>query len=122
MAKEKKNDHGRGFKRTNKQWENSFADHVGKFIDRLSMRDVLYGLTFLGTAFTVHQFLPKAPSIWPLDKWQIGPFVYVDRPEAEICWVAESMAAAYMLLKLDVDDIVSAANIGARIAGSIVGL
>lgn len=118
----RKNDHGRGFKRTSKQWENSFADHLGKFIDRLSMRDVLYGLTFLGTAFTIHQFLPKAQSIIPEDKWQIGPFVYVDRPVAEVAWIAESMAAAYMLLKLDVDDIVSAANIGTRIVSSIVGL
>lgn len=116
MVKEKKSDHGRGFKRTKKQWENSFSDHLGKFLDRLSMRDVLYGLTFLGMSFTVHQILPKAESIMPPGKWQIAPFVYADREVAEICWIAESMAAAYLLLKLDVDDIVSAARLASTIA------
>lgn len=114
--KKKKNDHGRGFKRTKKQWENSVADHIGKFVDKLTLRDVLYGLTFAGTAFTVYHLLPKAPSIYPEGKWQIAPFVYADKEVAQVCWVAESMAAAYMLLKLDVDDIVS----GAKIAGSIL--
>jgi len=51
--KVKKNDHGRGFKRTQKQWENSFADHVGKFIDRLHVDDLLMiGLAIQGVRVT----------------------------------------------------------------------
>lgn len=116
MVKRKKSDHGSGFKRSKKQWENSVGDHIGKFIDRLSVRDILYGLTFLGMSFTIHQLLPKAESIMPQGLWQIAPFVYAERNVAEVCWVAESMAAAYMLLKLDTDDVVSASKLASKVA------
>jgi len=52
MVKGKKNDHGRGFKRTQKQWENSFSDHLGKFIDRLTEVDKIV-LALLGGYSTV---------------------------------------------------------------------
>lgn len=51
MAKEKKKlldlakslakRHGSGFKRTQKQWENSLADHIGNFGDRLTFDDLI---------------------------------------------------------------------------------
>ncbi|GAH91058.1 unnamed protein product, partial [marine sediment metagenome] len=38
--KKPKSKHGEGFTRTKKQWENSFADHVGKIIDNSSLKDI----------------------------------------------------------------------------------
>jgi hypothetical protein len=46
MSRKKKNSHGHGFRRSKKQWENSIADHLGKFVDRLTMTDVLNGIAF----------------------------------------------------------------------------
>lgn len=106
--KKKKNDHGRGFKRSEKQWGNSIADHIGKFIDKLTLRDILYGVSFMAGAFMVHTLLPKNENWLKRDTWQIAPFVYVDRETAENVWIAESLVGSYMLLKVDADDITSA--------------
>lgn len=105
-----KNDHGRGFKRTDKQWQNSICDHIGKFIDKLTVRDVIYGLSFAGAAFTAYQLLPKAENWLQPGTFQIAPFVYAEKNTAQAVWVAESMIAAYMVLKIDVDDVASAAR------------
>ncbi|MBA7534788.1 hypothetical protein ES705_27037 [subsurface metagenome] len=110
MVKEKKlkSDHGRGFKRTQKQWENSAADHIGKFVDKLTVRDLLYGASFLAGAFMIHTLLPKAENWLEPGTFQIAPFVYAKKETAEMVWVAESLVGSYMLLKIDADDITSA--------------
>jgi len=82
MVKGKKNDHGRGFKRTQKQWENSFADHVGKFIDRLTFTDVLNIIAFSGGAYATYQGITKAAEVseaipdWLKFISPLSPFLY----------------------------------------------
>jgi len=67
----KKNDHGRGFKRTQKQWENSFSDHLGKFIDRLTFTDVLNIAAFSATAITTYRTVSfLAEQEWKPEWWQ----------------------------------------------------
>lgn len=85
MVKGKKKDsraHGHGFTRTKKQWENSFSDHVGKFIDRLTFTDVLNIVAFSGGAYATYQGITKAAEVsaaipdWL--KWisPLSPFLY----------------------------------------------
>jgi len=80
--KKKKSKHGEGFTRTKKQWEASFADHVGKFIDRLTFTDVLNIIAFSGGAYATYQGITKAAEVseaipdWL--KWisPLSPFLY----------------------------------------------
>ena len=53
--KKKKSKHGEGFRRTKKQWEASAADHIGKFIDRLTFTDVLNVIAFSGGAYATYK-------------------------------------------------------------------
>ena len=82
MVKGKKNDHGRGFKRTQKQWENSFSDHLGKFIDRLTFTDVLNIIAFSGGAYATYQGITKAAEVseaipdWLKIISPLSPFLY----------------------------------------------
>jgi hypothetical protein len=65
--------HGKGFKRTRQEWENSIADHIGKIIDNLTMDDMirisvgLYGALALRHPFgflwgSIGYQLTKSPS------------------------------------------------------------
>ena len=82
LAAFRKTDHGKGFTRTKKQWENSFADHVGKFIDRLTFTDFLNIVAFSGGAYATYQGITKAAEVseaipdWL--KWisPLSPFLY----------------------------------------------
>ena len=78
----KKNDHGRGFKRTQKQWENSFSDHLGKFVDRLTFTDVLNIIAFSGGTYATYQGITKAAEVseaipdWLKIISPLSPFLY----------------------------------------------
>jgi len=63
VKKPPKNDHGRGFQRSAKQWENSIADHVGKFVDRLTFTDVLNMMAFGGGAYATYYGITKAAEV-----------------------------------------------------------
>ena len=82
MKKKKVNDHGRGFTRTKKQWENSFSDHVGKFVDRLTFTDVLNIVAFSGGAYATYQGITKAAEVsaaipdWLKIISPLSPFLY----------------------------------------------
>jgi hypothetical protein len=68
---------GKGFKRTKKQWENSIADHVGKFVDRLTMTDVLNGLVFAAGTYGTYKGIcglaEVSGAIPDWIKWIYGP-------------------------------------------------
>jgi len=63
LAKKPKNDHGRGFRRSPKQWENSIADHVGKFVDKITVTDALNIVAFAGGAYATYYGINKAAEI-----------------------------------------------------------
>ena len=63
MVKKPRSDHGRGFQRSPKQWENSIADHVGKFVDRLTFTDVLNMMAFAGGAYATYYGITKAAEV-----------------------------------------------------------
>ena len=44
----------KGFKRSAKQWEESIATHIGKFIDRLTVNDILNVLAFGSASFAAY--------------------------------------------------------------------
>lgn len=78
----KKNDHGRGFKRTTKQWENSFSDHFGKFIDRLTFTDFLNMVAFAGGSYATYKGITAMGDIsQAIPDWlkiisPLSPFLY----------------------------------------------
>ena len=74
LAAFRKNDHGKGFTRTKKQWENSFADHVGKFIDRLTFTDVLNAAVFGASAITVYKSFDVIEAIGHSPTWWATAF------------------------------------------------
>jgi len=53
MAKGKRKPN-KGLTRTKKEWEESFAGHIGKLIDRTSLDDVLRLILFAGGTVTLH--------------------------------------------------------------------
>jgi len=74
--------HGEGFTRTKKQWENSFSDHLGKFIDRLTFTDVLNIFAFSGGAYATYKGIEAAAGVADVIpdwlKWvsPLSPFLY----------------------------------------------
>jgi len=58
----------KGFRRSQKQWEESTAEHIGKFIDKITINDIMKGSAFLGGAYLVHEFItnPYAPLVSPI--------------------------------------------------------
>lgn len=121
----------KGFTRSQKEWEESIAAHIGRFIDRLSVRDVVYGVTFGLGAWHVYNLIPK--KVWVIENPKTGEKKYVSMswggycPYGYHCYEEETdrfmlphaaMAClgTYMLMKTDVSDIVGAFS---KIAGAI---
>ena len=80
--KKKKSKHGKGFTRTKKQWENSFADHLGKFVDRLTFTDILNIFAFTSGAYATYWGITKAAEVsemipdWLRYIAPLSPFLY----------------------------------------------
>ena len=113
MPRKKKNDHGRGFKRTRKQWENSISDHIGKFVDRLTMTDVLNIFAFTCGAYATYRGIEAAAGVSEVIpdwlKWvsPLSPFLYqlvvpteTAKNMNEIDRVVVSLLGGYSTVKL----------------------
>lgn len=86
LAKSLAKRHGSGFKRTQKQWESSIADHIGNFVDRITIEHLLEILGFAGLFYTYYQ--------WEKD----------DRPlEEVVAWALPQASIDYLLLKSRTD-------------------
>jgi len=81
-GKKKKSKHGEGFKRTKKQWENSAAAHIGKFLDRMTTSDLLNLVAFGTGAYATYFGITKAADIsavipdWLKIISPLSPFLY----------------------------------------------
>jgi len=60
-----KNDHGRGFRRSRKQWEASFADHIGEFIDKIQLSDIQRTMAIAAGTYSIHRLMSWTP-VWVL--------------------------------------------------------
>ena len=111
--KKPKSKHGEGFKRTQKQWENSASDHIGKFIDRMTTSDVLNLVVFGAGAYSTYRGIQKAAELaenipdW--FKWLSGlsPFFYqlvipaeIARQMSETDRIVASIIGGYSMVKL----------------------
>lgn len=78
----RRSSHGSGFRRTARQWENSIADHLGKFVDRLTFTDVLNMVAFSAGSIATYKGIEAAAGVagaipdWL--KWisPLSPFLY----------------------------------------------
>ena len=113
MGKGKVNDHGRGFKRTGKQWENSFCDHLGKFMDRLTFTDILNIVAFSAGSYATYQGIQKAAEVadvipdWLKIAAPLSPFLYqivipteVAKHMSEVDKVVLALLGGYSTVKL----------------------
>ena len=114
MANEKKrNNHGRGFKRTKKQWESSAATHIGKFIDRMTTSDVLNLIVFGAGAYATYKGIEAAAEVTQIIpdwlKWlsPLSPFFYqivipteVAAKMSETDKIVASIIGGYSMVKL----------------------
>ena len=111
--KKQKSKHGEGFTRTKKQWENSFSDHLGKFIDRLTFTDVLNIVAFSGGAYATYQGITKAAEIseaipdWLKIISPLSPFLYqivipteIAKSINEVDKIVLSLLGGYSTVKL----------------------
>lgn len=111
--KSKRYDHGRGFSRSKKQWENSIADHVGMFIDRLTFTDVLNVIAFSGGAYATYFGIQKAAEVanvipdWLKIISPLSPFLYqivvpteVAKNMSELDKVVLAMLGGYSTVRL----------------------
>lgn len=104
----------------------SIAAHIGKMIDKLTVRDIIYATTFGFGAYSIYQLLPKTvwviknnttgeEKILPLAWSGYAPFGWTgsvrDKTEVGVLptfEIGESLLAAYMLMKTDLSDVKSA--------------
>lgn len=61
--KKPKGSHGHGFKRTSDEWQNSFADHIGKFVDRLTATDLMNMAIFGAGSYVTWRALETGEAI-----------------------------------------------------------
>ena len=80
--RKKKSKHGEGFKRTKKQWENSAAAHIGRFLDRMTTSDLLNLIAFGTGAYATYYGITKAAEVsemipdWLRFIAPLSPFLY----------------------------------------------
>lgn len=60
-AKGKQKKPNKGFERTNKEWEQSIAGHIGKFIDGLRVPDVIELILYGGLAYLGYEASGRKP-------------------------------------------------------------
>ena len=99
----------------------SATDHIGQLLDSTNMRDYIYLASFLGAVYLAYITLKKVTMTFPT--WismvipilgLVGTFkgesVIPPITTEELDWstLAQSMVIAYILLKIDADDIASA--------------
>ena len=111
--KKPKSVHGNGFTRTKKQWERSVSDHAGKFIDRMTVSDVLNLVAFGSGAYATYFGITKAAEIseiipdWLKIISPLSPFLYqivipteVAKNMSEMDKIILSLIGGYSLVKL----------------------
>ena len=117
MVKGKKNDHGRGFKRTKKQWENSFCDHVGKIIDNLDANQIMKIVAWASGSYLIFTTVKAAREIpmvraagtiaSKIEEIFLGAplapapadWTPADELRADIEWALASMLASYVVIE-----------------------
>lgn len=102
----------------------SFINHLGNFMDKITVRDVIYGATYVAAVIRIYEltshlhfplkYIPGLGMIFPgiaLEAMkETGLYPEEEKEEEKINWavLCESMIAAYMLLKIDVSDVAGA--------------
>ena len=82
MVKKEKEPYGKGFRRTQRQWENSITRHAGKFIDKLTLTDALNLVAFGAGSYATYRGIEAAAAVGEaLPDWlkiisPLSPFLY----------------------------------------------
>lgn len=97
------------------QAADSAIDHMGRIIDKTGPRDVVYIIAYLAAVDLSYQALKAVQtSVLPWMIRTLFPWLPQPLPEGpvEIDWRVLSMSfvVAYMILKIDVEDVASALN------------
>jgi len=82
----------KGFKRSQKEWEVSIAEHVGKFFDKMTMEDIVKLAMFGSTTVVLKEL--------GLLRWQPLWAEPTDRQEA-LNWLTNAMAAYLLVYKTE---------------------
>ena len=84
----------KSFTRSNKEWEESITGHIGKFIDKITVDEIMKGSAFLGGAYLVHEFItnPYAPLVSPI-------LLVLDRQKGSIQSVSVSCFVSWVMVE-----------------------
>lgn len=113
----RKTDHGRGFERTKKQWENSISDHVGKIIDNIDANQVMKFAAWAAGAYLIWDTAKKAREIpviqaaGTIASWvetfflgaPLAPppaeMTEADKMKADFEWALAAMVGSYVMVE-----------------------
>lgn len=107
------NKHGSGFHRTPRQWENSIATHIGKFVDRMTTSDILNLIIFGAGSYATYRGLEAAKATaeaipdWLKFLSPLSPFLYqlvipteTARNMTDVDKIIFSLIGGYSMIKL----------------------
>lgn len=103
-------DHGRGFKRTQKQWENSFCDHVGKIIDNTKATDYMKIAAWAAGSYLIFDTAKKAREIpavqiasdiasWVEELFLGKSLAPQTEYESDLQWALAAMLGSYVIVE-----------------------